>query len=144
MKRMTWLVPAAVGLSLVCCAWAWLPSRTRPPVPRPTPTVVLRQAQDARVWPPPQAMVEHYFGPLGARDVEVALAVGDCETGGTWDPSLVGAHGELGLFQLLPRGGAGQRFAEAGWNLLDARENVIAAALVVARDGWSSWSACLP
>jgi hypothetical protein len=57
---------------------------------------------------------------------------------------LVGAAGELGLFQLQPDGGTGERFVDAGWNLLDARENVVAAALVVTRDGSSSWSACVP
>jgi hypothetical protein len=96
------------------------------------------------MFPPPQELVRHYFEPLGWQEYRTSVDVVNCETGGTWDPSLVGAAGEQGLFQLQPHGGAGQPFADAGWNLLDARENVIAAALVVARDGWSSWGACLP
>lgn len=140
MKRMMWWAPAAVGLSLVCVT-AGFPFRLPPPgpsAPPPTPTAVVRS------FPPPQELVRHYFGPLGWQEYRTAVDVVECETGGTWRTDLVGAAGELGLFQLQPRGGAGQRFADGGWNLLDARENVIAAALVVARDGWSSWSACLP
>jgi len=136
-KRMTWWAPAAVGLSLVC-GWAWLPCGSPPAGPSaPCPTAT------AVVFPPPQAVVRHYFEPLGWQEYRTAVDVVNCETGGTWDASLVGAAGELGLFQLRPEGGAGQRFADAGWDLLDAQQNVIAAALVVARDGWSSWSACL-
>jgi hypothetical protein len=93
----------------------------------------------SETWPPVQSVIGHYFGPLGA--TVDALEVADCETGGTFDPSLVGPHGEQGVFQLLP-GGAGAPFVAAGWTLLDARENVVAAALVVARDGWDAWSAC--
>jgi hypothetical protein len=90
-------------------------------------------------FPPVESVIEHYFGPLG--EVSTALEVYGCETpdGSDW----VGDAGELGPFQLHPRG-AGERFLNAGWNLMDARENVIAAALVVAAEGWGPWSACLP
>lgn len=89
-------------------------------------------------FPPVESVIEHYFGPLGA--TEEALRVWRCETGPD-AVSWVGDAGELGPFQLLPWG-AGARFVAAGWNLLDARENVMAAALVVASDGWGAWDAC--
>jgi len=89
-------------------------------------------------FPPVESVIEHYFGPLGA--TEDALRVWRCETGRDAE-SWVGEHGELGPFQLLPEG-AGKRFVDAGWNLLDARENIVAAALVVAGDGWDAWAAC--
>ena len=89
-------------------------------------------------YPPVESVIEHYFGPLGATGD--ALRVWRCETGPD-AVSWVGDAGELGPFQLLPWG-AGARFVAAGWNLLDARENVMAAALVVATDGWGAWAAC--
>lgn len=89
-------------------------------------------------FPPVESVIEHYFGPLGA--TEDALRVWRCETGPD-AVSWVGAEGELGPMQLHPEG-AGARFVAAGWNLLDARENVMAAALVVASDGWGAWDAC--
>src|SRR3972149_5405299 len=94
-------------------------------------------AGGALVWPPVEWLIEHSFGPLGA--VDVALAVYECETaeGSAW----VGALGELGPFQLQPDGGAGERFAAAGWDLLDPRESVMAAALIVAEEGWWPWKA---
>jgi hypothetical protein len=95
-------------------------------------------AVPSETFPPVESVIEHYFGPLGA--TEDALRVWRCETGPD-ATSWVGEHGEVGPFQLLPEG-AGKRFVEAGWNLLDARENIMAAALVVARDGWGAWDAC--
>jgi hypothetical protein len=95
----------------------------------------------AQAFPSVQSVIEHYFGPLGAVEVERALLVASCETGGTFDPALVGAEGEVGVFQLHP-GGAGARFEALGWNLADVRENVVAAALVVASDGWGAWGGC--
>lgn len=92
----------------------------------------------SETFPPVESVIEHYFGPLGA--TEDALRVWRCETGPD-AVSWVGDHGELGPMQLLPEG-AGKRFVDAGWNLLDAQQNVIAAALVVARDGWDAWAAC--
>jgi len=91
------------------------------------------------VFPPVEMLIRHYFGPLGA--VDVALRVYECESGegGSW----VGAAGELGPFQLSPRG-VGAPLIAQGWNLMDPRENVIAAALIVAEQGWWPWKACLP
>ena len=95
-------------------------------------------AVPSETFPPVESVIDHYFGPLGATDD--ALRVWRCETGPD-AVSWVGAAGELGPMQLLPEG-AGKRFVEAGWNLLDARENIMAAALVVAADGWGAWDAC--
>jgi hypothetical protein len=108
-------------------------------VPSGSPRVgALGAAGPSQVFPPVEAVIEHYFGPLGASvDAE---RVWRCETGPE-AVSWVGAAGELGPFQLSPDG-AGKRFVDAGWNLLDAQQNVIAAALVVAEDGWGAWSAC--
>ena len=92
------------------------------------------------VFPPVETLIRHYFGPLGA--VDVALAVYECE--GAGGPPWVGAVGELGPFQLQPDGGAGERFEDAGWDLMDPRENVMAAALLVAAEGWWAFEACYP
>ncbi len=156
--RLWWVPAAVVVLALVVDQGAGLrggvpPAAVLPsPVPppemggqwtAPLPPRPGAVATMVPLYPTPEELVRHYFGPLGAADVAIALAVGDCETGGSWDAGAVGAQGELGLFQLHPEGVA-RRYLDLGWNLLDARENVVAAALYVARNGWSSWSACLP
>jgi len=104
--------------------------------------VALGGAGAALSFPPMETVIRHYFGPLGVAEVERALRVASCESGGTLDAALVGAEGELGVFQLHPEG-AGARFEALGWNLADPRENAIAAALVVASDGWGAWDACV-
>jgi hypothetical protein len=119
---------------------------TATPVVTPEAAVPLETARVAglvaavppETFPPVESVIEHYFGPMG--QTENAVRVWGCETGPE-AVSWVGEHGELGPFQLLP-GGAGKRFVEAGWNLLDPQQNVIAAALVVAADGWDAWDAC--
>lgn len=117
------LLALAMSASL-WMTWHW------PPPQEPPPTT----------YPPVTAIIRHYFQPLGEVRVSQALRVARCES--SFDPSAVGEQGELGLFQLHPKG-VGERYIEAGWNLLDARENTIAAALEVAAHGWDAW-ACQP
>ena len=148
------LMAIAVGAIIGAVVWGGGTVELRVVYPTATPAAVptatavaaegrvggVEAAGGALVWPPVEWLIEHYFGPLGA--VDVALAVYECETaeGSAW----VGALGELGPFQLQPDGGAGERFAAAGWDLLDPRESVMAAALIVAEEGWWPWKACLP
>jgi hypothetical protein len=156
-----WLVVVSAVVVAVLLAWSMLTGRsaeveisfvTPVPVATATPVVTPEAAAPADVgrgealvaavasetFPPVESVIEHYFGPLGG--TEDAVRVWRCETGPDAE-SWVGEHGELGPFQLLPEG-AGKRFVDAGWNLLDARENIVAAALVVASDGWGAWDAC--
>lgn len=112
------------------------PEAAVPPVSAPVAGVVA--AVPPETFPPVSFLIGHYFGPMGQS--ENALRVWRCETGPDAE-SWVGEDGELGPFQLLPDG-AGAQFVRWGWNLLDARENIVAAALVVAADGWGAWDAC--
>ena len=155
-----WLLVVCGGMAVVLVALSLFqgrsvdvvidvgPAATATVTPEATPEVrvapeegrvgALVAAAASETFPPVESVIEHYFGPLGA--TEDALRVWRCETGPD-AVSWVGAEGELGPMQLHPEG-AGARFVAAGWNLLDARENVVAAALVVASDGWGAWDVC--
>jgi len=115
------------------------PTPTSTPAPTPSAYPATQPATRPNTFPPTETLIRHYFDPLGA--TQTALAVHRCESGPA--PYTDGAAGEQGPFQLHPKGAAAP-FLAAGWNLRDPRENIIAAALIVAADGWGAWSACLP
>jgi hypothetical protein len=70
------------------------------------------------------------------------LAVASCETGGTFDESAHNpSSSAAGLFQFLDSTWANQGLA--GFSVYDPVANALAAARIVAREGWSQWE-CKP
>lgn len=71
-----------------------------------------------------------------------ALAVSGCESG--WRPRIVGAAGELGLFQIHPvhRWRFDARFGPAA-DPFDAGQNAAVALDIYREEGWTPWS-CRP
>ena len=61
-----------------------------------------------------------------------AMSVAECETGGTFNPGLIGAHGEQGVYQVLA--------VYHGSVPSDITGQVAQAAGIVAREGWQPWS----
>jgi len=69
-------------------------------------------------------------------------AVASCETGGTFSPAAYNAgSGASGLFQFL--GSTWRSQGLAGFSVWDPVANALAAARIVAREGWGQWS-CQP
>jgi hypothetical protein len=69
-------------------------------------------------------------------------AVASCETGGTYDRYAQNRSSTAsGLFQFLDSTWASQGLA--GFSVFDPVANALAAARIVAREGWSQWS-CKP
>lgn len=111
--------------------WYWNPPIVTDPHPaRPVWSGNVEQ------WRP---LVARYFPPA---DVETAMRVLNCETGGTGNPnSYNGRSGASGLFQHLPKYWA-SRSAKAGWagaSIMDPEANVAVAAWL-AEDGWFHWT----
>ncbi|MGE0133745.1 MAG: hypothetical protein AB7L91_06370 [Dehalococcoidia bacterium] len=75
------------------------------------------------------AAIEAYFP---ASERATAYRVASCETGGTFDPTVVGKAGERGIFQVM----AVYHGAVPG----DIEGQTEQAASIVARQGWSPWS----
>ncbi len=111
--------------------WYW-----NPPVvvnPRPTRTV---WSGNVEQWRP---LVARYFA-----DVDTAMRVLNCETGGTGNPnSYNDRSGASGLFQHLPKYWA-DRSTKAGWagaSIMDPEANVaVAAWLRYFGGGWGHWT----
>ena len=129
------------------------PSPTPSPTATPTPTATPAPAATPvpapapePVPPPPApestadrearmiAIIRAAFSRLGL-DTEFAIRVARCESG--LNPNAVGAAGELGLFQLHPRG-VGYGYPREV--LLDPAENSRITAEYVAKHGWGAWS----
>ena len=75
------------------------------------------------------AAVQAYFP---ASEWGRAMSVAECETGGTFNPGLIGAHGEQGVYQVLA--------VYHGSVPSDITGQVAQAAGIVAREGWQPWS----
>ncbi len=111
--------------------WYW-----EPPVvddPRPTRNV---WSGNVEQWRP---LISRYFSPA---DVDTAMRVLNCETGGTGNPnSYNDRSGASGLFQQLPKYWA-ERSAKAGWagaSIMDPEANVAVSAWL-AEDSWGHWT----
>lgn len=123
------------------------PTATPAPAATSTPTATPAPAPAPQPVPPPpapestaerearmMAIIRAAFSRLGL-DTEFAIRVARCESG--LNPNAVGAAGELGLFQLHPRG-VGYGYPREV--LLDPAENSRIAAEYVAKHGWGAWS----
>lgn len=114
------------------------PSPTATPTPTPSPTPLSGPTVGTPGTPErDQRMMEIIraaFSRYGL-NVDFAIEVARCES--RLDPSAVGAAGELGLFQLHPRG-VGYGYTRE--TLLDPVENSRIAAAHVAKHGWSAWT----
>ena len=107
---------------------------TAQPLP-PSPTTAANRPEshpvrshgslEAEVW----AAVQRYFP---ASEWAAALRVARCESGGTFDPALVGAAGERGIYQIRPE----------FWGSVppDIDGQTAQAASIVARHSWRYWS----
>ena len=89
-------------------------------------------------WRP---LVARYFSP---GDVDTAMRVLNCETGGTGNPNSYNERsGASGLFQQLPKYWA-SRSAKAGWagaSIMDPEANVaVSAWLRYFGGGWGHWT----
>lgn len=110
----------------------------RLPVPPPATTPTPPVSPGVEQW---RSLVATYFA---AGDVELALKVIDCESGG--DPNAPNpTSGAAGLFQHIPRYWA-DRSAAAGWtgaDIFDPTANVAVAAWLVYFDklSWGHWNA---
>ena len=80
---------------------------------------------EAEVW----AAIQAYF-PIS--DWAAAMSVAGCETGGTYNPGLIGAHGEQGIYQV--------RAIYHGVVPADITGQVAQASGIVARYGWEPWT----
>ena len=80
---------------------------------------------EAEVW----AAIQVYFS---ASEWATAMRVARCESGGTFDPAIVGAHGERGIYQIRPE----------FWGSVppDIDGQTAMAASIVARHFWIPWS----
>lgn len=107
-----------------------------PPALAPVVTVPAPAPRPVEEW---RSLVSAYFA---AADVETALAVISCESGG--DPNAMNpTSGAAGLFQHIPRYWP-DRAAAIGLpdaSIFDPIANVAAAAWLVATEGWSPWNA---
>ncbi len=105
-----------------------------PPPPTPTPAPVSQWIQPYSIG----AGVERWRGLVAgywpAEQVNNALAVMNCESGG--NPNVTGAAGEWGLFQIHPVHVA--RFG--GANPYDPGTNVAVAYQIWSEQGWGPWS----
>lgn len=90
--------------------------------PAPSSTYATAEAE---VW----AAVQAYFQ---ASEWEQAMRVARCESGGTYEAAIIGAHGEQGIYQV--------RAVYHGAVPPDIAGQVAQAAGIVARHGWGPWS----
>jgi hypothetical protein len=100
--------------------------------PAPSATPIVRASSqaptaglEAEVW----AAVQVYFP---ASEWANAMAVSSCETGGTFNPGAIGAHGEEGVFQV--------RGIYHGSVPSDIAGQVQQAARIQSEQGWGPWS----
>lgn len=88
------------------------------------------------------AAIRAGFARFGPAVAEQAVRVSSCETGGTFDPTVVNASGHTGLFQIS------RRYHEARVNRLgftwdqmrEAWPNITVAADLYAEQGWRPWT----
>lgn len=88
------------------------------------------------------AVIRDVFSRFGTAIAEQAVRVSSCETGGTFDPTVVNSSGHTGLFQLAPRYHTA-RAARLGFSwpqMREARPNALVAADLFAEQHWGPWT----
>jgi hypothetical protein len=121
---------------------SWKPvltTTTAPPAPPLTAPRVVAPPPAPRPVEEWRSLVSAYFAPS---DVETALRVISCESGG--DPNAVNpSSGAAGLFQHIPRYWPDRAAAIGlpGASIFDPVANVAAAAWLVSTEGWTPWNA---
>lgn len=88
------------------------------------------------------AAIRQAFTRFGEAVVQQAINVSGCETGHTYDPTVVNSSGHTGLFQLSPRYHTerAQRLGFTWDRMREALPNAIVAADIFAESRWGPWT----
>lgn len=115
---------------------------TARPRSAPTRRTTMRAASVAPSAAEALAVIRDVFSRFGAAVAEQAVRVSSCETGGTFNPTVVNSSGHTGLFQLSPRYHTA-RAARLGFSwpqMSEARPNALVAADLFAEQQWRPWT----
>lgn len=120
---------------------------TAPPPTTVAPTTTTPTVRPASASRPAAAgevpdIIRRAFSRFGAAVAEQAVRVAGCETGRTYNPTVVNSSGHTGLFQLSPRYHSG-RAARLGFTWAQMREalpNALVAADLFGEQGWRPWT----
>jgi hypothetical protein len=115
---------------------------TAPPVTT-APTIPVPSKRPLSSRPEIEEIIRYWFAEFGQAVTDQAVSIVWCETGGTFDPTVVNGSGHTGLFQISPQWHR-ERVRRLGftWDqLTDPAVNAIVAADIYREDGdWRQWT----